>query len=98
MNRGRVNANTAKRKAAKLQRIPSWVDLSAIKKVYDECAEINLAAATAGCTEKFEVDHIYPLVGCNISGLHVHTNLQIITAKENGTKSNKFEPLGGIHL
>lgn len=91
-NPGKVNAQTAKRRAAKLQRTPAWADLEAIKRVYLECEEVNLAAKTAGCTETFVVDHEIPLQGELVSGLHVENNLQIITLIENASKNNKFTP------
>jgi len=59
-NPGIFNAYNAKRRAAKLQRTPAWADLEAIKQIYADCAEINIAAKLAGCTEKFVVDHIIP--------------------------------------
>ena len=86
------NYYTAKRHAAKLQRTVAWADLEAIKQVYADCVEINIAARLAGCTQKFVVDHVIPLQGDNVSGLHVHTNLQIITLSENSKKGKKFIP------
>jgi len=38
------------------------------------------------------VDHIIPLRGKNVSGLHVHQNLRIISSDENQRKNNKFLP------
>lgn len=91
-NLDKANASNAKRRAAKLKRTPSWADLETTKQVYADCKEINLAAATAGCSEKFVVDHIIPLQGELVSGLHIASNLQIITAKANNEKNNNFIP------
>ena len=40
---------------------------------------------------EFEVDHVIPLQGDSISGLHSHLNLQVIPKKINRTKSNKID-------
>lgn len=80
------SALNAKRRSSKLQRTPKWADLEKIKAYYDVCAFFN---EVNGYT-KYHVDHIAPLQGKNVSGLHVHTNLQVIPAKENLTKGNKY--------
>ena len=41
---------------------------------------------------KYHVDHIVPLQGQLVSGFHHEDNLQILTAKDNHEKSNKFIP------
>jgi len=89
-NRADCNARTRKRQLSKLKRTPKWADMLKIKEVYRDCVEINLAALIAGCIEKFVVDHIIPLQGKHVSGLHVHNNLQIMTASDNAVKYNKF--------
>jgi len=41
---------------------------------------------------RYEVDHIVPIKGKNVSGLHVLKNLQVITRTENRRKGNHFCP------
>jgi len=72
-------ARTARRRAAKLQRTPKWANFSLIKEIYKKAKELNLT-----------VDHVIPLQGKLVSGLHVETNLQLLTASENDSKGNKF--------
>ena len=79
----------AKRKAATLQRTPSWLtedDLWMIGEAYELAA---LRTKMFGFV--WHVDHKIPLQGKNVSGLHVPSNLQVIPASENIRKSNRYE-------
>jgi hypothetical protein len=78
VGRAIVNSLRAKRRASQLQRTPKWADLEAIKQFY------------LNCPKGYHVDHIVPLKGANISGLHVLNNLQYLSASENLSKGNKY--------
>ena len=72
-------AREAKRRALKLNATPNWSDLNKIKEIY------------MNCPQGHHVDHIIPLQGKNVSGLHIPINLQYLPATENLSKSNKWE-------
>ena len=65
--------------------LPPWADKKAIRAIYFEARRL-----TASTGVKYEVDHIIPSNHPLVCGLHVETNLQIITEFENITKSNTF--------
>ena len=81
----------AKRHAAKLNRTPSWLTkahYAEIEGFYDFCQIFN--AYIYDVKSKFEVDHIIPLQGKQVSGLHTPENLQILSCRENAVKRNTF--------
>ena len=69
---------SARRRARVKQREPSWNDELVMRLIYEDCPE--------DC----EVDHIVPMYGENVSGLHVHYNLQYLTKEENCKKGNRY--------
>lgn len=77
--RGRMYANN--RRAAKISATPAWADSDKIAAIYAEC---DVMTKSTGIP--YEVDHIVPLKGKNVCGLHVHYNMQILTQHENRTK------------
>ena len=82
--------NGAKRRATKLKATPKWLKdyhEDDIKKIYEYRTELNKIAGYV----MFHVDHIVPLQGNNVCGLHVPWNLRVITAEENLQKGNSHE-------
>lgn len=78
-NPGKYTAQSAKRRSAKLRATPAWADMNAITSIYQRAASLNMT-----------VDHIVPLQGRNVCGLHVEYNLQLLTKLENSRKNNRF--------
>ena len=89
-NRARLTAAQIARQANQLKRTPSWItaeDKWLIQEIYE------LAALRSKLTGvKHHVDHIVPLQGAVVSGLHVPANLRVIPWYENARKNNRFAP------
>jgi hypothetical protein len=87
-NRAHMQYLKAKRRADVLRRTPLWLDAEdwwLIDEIYD------LANQRAKATKvDWHVDHIVPLRGGVVSGLHVPHNLQVILASENVQKGNRY--------
>lgn len=83
-------ARNSKRRCAIIQRTQKW-----FKDYYAE--EVQAIYKFAETLKDFtgldwHVDHIVPLQGKLVSGLHVPWNLRVILAEDNIRKSNKFDP------
>ncbi len=73
-----------------IDRTPAWLtpgDIEAIDEMY-ELAQFCTEESTD--STKYVVDHIIPLNGKLVSGLHVPSNLQVITAEANSRKRNTY--------
>jgi hypothetical protein len=75
------------RQAAILQRTPPWADLKEIRTFYDVSHWMTDVTGV-----EHHVDHILPLQGDLVSGLHVTENLRVISATVNLSKGSKYAP------
>lgn len=81
---------TRRRNAARDMRTPPWLtDLqkSEMLQFYKRAADLKASGLGS-----HHVDHIVPLRGANVSGLHVPWNLQVISDHENMRKNNRYRP------
>lgn len=85
-NRGKRLSIVRRYQLRKKQRTPIWADLKKIDEIYIKCQRLRDETGIA-----YEVDHVVPLAGKFVSGLHVHNNLQIVVMSHNRSKGNKHE-------
>ena len=82
-NPDKVNFYNSTKRQRRLQR--NKTKDPRIKAVY------SLAKRLTDCLQaEFQVDHIIPMQGKLVSGLHIFENLQVISAKENYKKNNSY--------
>jgi hypothetical protein len=81
LNRAKVRAAASKVYAEAMRAIPGWAEHEIIELIYAEAAHRAL-----------EVDHVIPLRGKLVCGLHVHINMQLLTRSQNARKRNSFHP------
>lgn len=67
------------------QATPPWASRVGIRHIYKECLRISHSMYMV-----FEVDHIIPLSGKKVCGLHTPENLRVISRSLNDSKGNKF--------
>lgn len=84
-NKHLVTADSARRSAQLRNAYPSWADHDAILTIYEECRRLTEQTGI-----KYHVDHIVPLRGKTVCGLHVHYNLQILEGRKNCAKGNRL--------
>lgn len=85
-NKHEYVARVAERRAARLQATPAWVDKTEILAFYAEARRLTKLTGIP-----HEVDHIHPLRGKLLCGLHVPWNLQVIPRVDNRKKHNRYD-------
>jgi hypothetical protein len=88
-NKGKINALCAARKKVVKQRTPKW--LTAFDRLKIRCTYQLAAMYTRENGEAWHVDHVIPLQGALVSGLHVPTNLRVLRGLDNIKKKNQYE-------
>ena len=73
------------RSLRKRNAVPSWADMAAIRSLYETARRMTVETGI-----KHHVDHIIPLSGKTVCGLHVQGNLRVIEGAENMRKHNAF--------
>lgn len=94
-NRGKHNSNCMMRHARKLNATPEWLDefmLLYIDEIYDKCSKLSKLSGN-----EYHVDHIVPLQGTSVCGLHVPWNLQILSASDNCSKQNSLPTIDELY-
>jgi hypothetical protein len=86
-NRDLKNAAWAKWRADRIQRTPKWADLKKIRAVYNASTRVSRVTGI-----QHHVDHVIPLKGKLVSGLHIAENLRVLPGPENLAKGSKFMP------
>ena len=90
-NKAKILAGTRLYQTRKLNATPKWLTKNQFYQMemfYIHAKECELLTG-----DKYDVDHIVPLQGKNVCGLHVPWNLQILPADINRSKYNKFDQL-----
>ena len=88
-NKDKVNSRTAIRRGKRLKATPEW--LNKTQKLQMEKTYSIAAFFTKESGEPYHVDHVVPLQGRNVCGLHVPWNLHVIKGSDNVRKGNKWK-------
>ena len=83
-----VRADTSVRKRRHREATPTWLTKDERLKMRELYVQARKLTSITG--ERYVVDHIIPLRGEEVCGLHVPWNLKVITQEENLRKSNKI--------
>jgi hypothetical protein len=93
-NPDKVKAHDAVKRASRLKRVPDWLSPAQKEVITTFYWLAQDLETTTG--QIYHVDHIVPLLGKTVCGLHVPWNLQILPSDLNLKKNNKFVEDWGV--
>ena len=79
------NMDASARRSAQSMATPAWADRKAMLAFYVRAKELSESTG-----QQYHVDHVVPILGRNVCGLHTEHNLQILSAVENSRKNNRL--------
>ncbi len=86
-NQGKKRAKDARVRTAKRNRYPAWANAEAIEAIYQKACILTEETGIL-----YVVDHIIPLKNEYVCGLHIESNLRVVSELENLKKFNHFVP------
>lgn len=86
-NPHKMLARKTKYRATQLNATPAWSNASEIVDFYEAARAFRIYTG-----QEYHVDHIVPLQGKTVCGLHVPANLQVLTGSDNISKGNRHWP------
>lgn len=89
-NKPKYAVYRSKRRARELQAQPNWLSQGDLIRMSLLWGLRELKSFVTG--EEYEVDHIVPLMGKTVCGLHVPWNLRVILKSENRKKQARYWP------
>lgn len=92
-NKASVAAKAQRYRCVKMKSTPAWANHDKILVKYLERETMSRVSGV-----KHHVDHLIPLQGENVCGLHIAANLRVIPARDNAAKSNKLQNTLGLAI
>lgn len=79
------NLDASGRRHTQRKATPKWANKKAMLAIYMKARRLTQETGV-----DYHVDHVVPILGRNVCGLHTEQNLQILSAIENSRKNNRL--------
>jgi hypothetical protein len=76
-----------RRRSIERRQTPGWVDQCRIRELFAEARRLSMLTGI-----RHSVEHIVPLAGGTVCGLHWHGNMEVLPLRENLVKGTRWWP------